>query len=200
METPKRAEYARSAQMAAVLRAGFLYSEKRARDCVFTALEMTLPNSSEPTLATLTRSTLQAARLEAARIRYELLNSEIVTRAVFNAMIRAGVLLGPGGHPIALGIGSYAARVAALRPSFRDETECFLLEYLIQTLGDVGTRDHLALAHVLFRQFDIAIPMADLEDRVVTLLDSMSDRIELHGGRTYAIRKERVCVETVGST
>jgi hypothetical protein len=187
--------------MAAVLRAGFLYSEKRARDCVFTALERTLANASEPpTLATLTRSTLQEARLEATRIRYDLVNSEIVTRAVFNAMTRAGVLLGTDGHPLVLSVRSYAARVASLKRSFRDDTECFLLEYLIQTLGDVGTRDHLALAHVLFRQFDIAIPMADLEDRVVTLLDTMSDRLELRGGRTYAIRQERVCVEAVGST
>ena len=201
METPRRAEYGRSAQMAAVLREDFLYSEKRARDCVFAAAEKTLSNAKEPpTLATLIRSTLLAARLEAARIRYDLLNSEIVTRAVFNAMVRAGVLLGAGGQPIAMGIGSHAARVSLLRHSFRDDTERFLLEYLIRTLGDVGTRDHLALAHALFRQFDIAVPMTDLEDRVVTLLDTMSDRIELRGGRTYAMRLERAWIETVGST
>jgi hypothetical protein len=201
MEIPTRPEYARSAKMAAALRENFLYSEKRARDCVFVAVESTLRNSkSEPTLATLTRGSLHAARIHATRIHYDLLNSEIVTRTVFNAMLRAGVLLGPGRQPISAGLRAYAARVSALTPAFRDDTESFLIEYLIGALGDIGPSDHLALAHVLFRHFDATIPMADLEDRLVTLLGAMSDRIELCGNGTYAIRPKCTLMEAVGST
>jgi len=201
METPYRAEYARSAQMAAALRESFLYSEKRARDCVFVAVEATLRNSkSEPTLATLTRASLHAARIYATSIHYDLLNSEIVTRAVFNAMLRAGVLLGSDGQPIAAGLRAYATRVSALTPAFRDDTESFLIEYLIGALGDIGPSDHLALAHVLFRHFDAAVPMADLEDRLVTLLGAMSDRIDLCDNGTYAIRPKCTLIEAVGST
>jgi hypothetical protein len=201
METPARPEYARSAQMAAALRQSFLYSEKRARDCVFAAVESTLRNSkSEPTLATLTRDSLQAARIYAKSIHYNLLNSEIVTRAVFNAMLRAGVLLGLDRQPLSVGLRAYAARVSALTPAFRDETESFLIEFLIGALGDIGSRDHLALAHVLFRQFDATIPMADLEDRLVALLGTMSDRIELRDNGTYAIRPGCTLIEAVGFT
>jgi hypothetical protein len=187
-----KSEYARSAQMASVLRTSFLYSEKRARDCVFAATETVLVTAAPPpTLATLIRSTLQAARDHARLIQYELLNSETVTRAVFNAMLRADVLLSVEGKSIRVDLRAYATRVRSLAPDFRTQTEAFLLEFLIGSLGDVGTRDHLALAHVLFRQFDPNVPVTDLEDRLVTLLAAMDDRIQLSHSGLYSLRAKR---------
>lgn len=187
-----KTEYARSAQMASVLRGAFLYSEKRARDCVFAAAETVLMTAAPaPTLATLIRSTLQAARDRARLIQYDLLNSETVTRAVFNAMLRADVLLSVDGNSIRVDLRAYAARVRSLAPDFRTQTEAFLLEFLIGTLGDIGTRDHLALAHVLFRQFDPNVPMTDLEDRLVILLAAMDDRIQLSHAGLYSLRAKR---------
>jgi hypothetical protein len=58
---------------------------------------------------------------------------------------------------------------------------------LIDRLRDVSTRDHTALAHALFRQFDRGVPLDDLEDRVVILLAQLADRVELDGD-VYAIR------------
>jgi hypothetical protein len=58
---------------------------------------------------------------------------------------------------------------------------------LIERLGDVGTRDHMALAHALFRQFDRGVPMEDLEDRVVILLAQLAQHVELAGER-YSVR------------
>jgi hypothetical protein len=182
-------EYARSAQMASALRTAFLYSEKRARDCIFAAAETVLVNAAQaPTLAMLIRSTLQAARDRARLIQYDLLNSETVTRAVFNAMLRADVLLALDGNSIRVDLRAYATRVRSLAPDFRTQTEAFLLEFLIGTLGNIGIRDHLALAHVLFRQFDQNVPMTDLEDRLVTLLAAMDDRIELSNSGFYSLR------------
>jgi hypothetical protein len=187
-----KSEYARSAQMASALRTAFLYSEKRARDCVFAATESVLMTASPaPTLAMLIRSTLQAARDHARLIQYDLLNSETVTRAVFNAMLRAEVLLALDGSSIRVDLRAYATRVRSLAPDFRTQTEAFLLEFLIGTLGDVGTRDHLALAHVLFRQFDPNVPMTDLEERLVTLLAAMEDRIDLSHSGLYRLRAKR---------
>ena len=183
-----KSEYARSAQLASVLRTAFLYSEKRARDCVFAAAETVLMTAAPPpTLATLIRSTLQAARDRASLIQYELLNSETVTRAVFNAMLRADVLLDLEGSPILMDLRAYATRVRSLAPDFRIQTEAFLLEFLIGTLGNIGTRDHLALAHVLFRQFDPNVPVTDLEDQLVTLLAAMDERIELSPSGLYSV-------------
>lgn len=187
--------------MAAVLRGAFLYSEKRARDCVFVAAETALADlDTAPTLATLIRSTLQAARAHAALIQYELLNSETVTRAVFNAMLQADVLLGTDGHSIRVDLRAYAARVSSLAPDFRNETESFLLEFLIGSLGDVTARDHLALAHVLFRQFDPNVPVTELEDRLVTLLAGLNDRVELSRSGMYVVRHRRPSLTTAGST
>jgi len=50
----------------------------------------------------------------------------------------------------------------------------------------VTVRDHRALAHVLFRQFDPEVPIGDLEDRVVILLARLADRVELQGDRYVA--------------
>jgi len=183
-----KSEYARSAQMASVLRTAFLYSEKRARDCVFTAAETVLMTGAPPpTLAALIRSALQAARDRATLIHYQLLNSETVTRAVFNAMLRAEVLLDLEGNPIRMDLRAYATRVRSLAPDFRIQTEAFLLEFLIGTLGNIGTRDHIALAHALFRQFDPNVPVTDLEDQLVTLLAAMEDRIELSPSGLYSV-------------
>lgn len=186
-----KSEYARSAQMASALRTAFLYSEKRARDCVFAATETVLMTATAPTLATLIRSTLQAARDRAKLIQYDLLNSETVTRAVFNAMLRADVLLGADGNSIRADLRAYATRVKSLAPDFRIQTEAFLLEFLIGTLGDIGTRDHIALAHVLFRQFDPNVPVTDLEDRLVILLAAMDDRIQVSHSGLYSLRAKR---------
>ena len=187
-----KSEYARSAQMAPALRTAFLYSEKRARDCVFAGAETVLVNAAQaPTLALLIRSTLQSARDHARLIQYDLLNSETVTRAVFNAMLRADVLLALDGNPIRVDLRTYATRVRSLAPDFRTQTEAFLLEFLIGTLGNIGTRDHLALAHALFRQFDQNVPMTDLEDRLVTLLAAMDNRIELSHSGLYSLRAKR---------
>jgi hypothetical protein len=183
-----KSEYARSAQMASALRTAFLYSEKRARDCVFAATETVLMTAAPaPTLAALIRLTLQAARDRARLIQYDLLNSETVTRAVFNAMLRADVLLDLDGNSIRVDLRAYATRVRSLAPDYRIQTEAFLLEFLIGALGDIGTRDHLALAHVLFRQFDPNVPMTDLEDRLVTLLAAMDDRLELSHSGLYSV-------------
>ena len=87
---------------------------------------------------------------------------------MINAMLAAGVLLTDNGTRIPTGIAALGTAIAGLNEGYQDRTEAYLLEFLIRNLGDVSTRDHRALAHALFRQFDRNIPMEDLEDRVVS--------------------------------
>jgi hypothetical protein len=87
------------------------------------------------------------------------------------------------------GVEALATPAASLRDGYRDLTESFLLEFLIGRLGDVTVRDHTALAHALFRQFDRNVSMEDQEDRVAILLATLSHRIELRG-QTYTLRGE----------
>jgi hypothetical protein len=114
-------------------------------------------------------------------------------------MIGAEVLLTPDGRPIRSDITAQATPVAVVRDEFEDLTEAFLLERLIQRL-DVTTRDHRALAHVLFRQFDRSVPLADLEDRVVMLLARLADRVELQGDRYVARARPDPDLNTVLAT
>jgi hypothetical protein len=116
-------------------------------------------------------------------------NWEIASRAVVNAMLGAGVLVTGNGAAVRPDITAQATRIAGLKKGFQDLTEAFLLELLIRKLGDVSTRDHKALAHALFRQFDARVPIADLEDRVALLLAMLSGRVTLWEDGTYAIRK-----------
>lgn len=181
--------FARSREMAACLRSELLYSEKRARDTLFLVIEEILADrerSGEQRIVS------QVAREAAARAQAQMppgadpVRWDVASKTVIKAMIGAGALLRPDGRPVPAGITAQATPVAGLRNGFRDLTEAFLLEVLIERLGDVSVRDHRALAHVLFRQFDPEIPVGDLEDRVVVLLARLAGRVELQGDRYVA--------------
>lgn len=174
------------------LRREFLYSDKRARDVLFVAIEEVLSCSTgEPLIVSrLARDATGHARHHAHGAGFAFANWDTTGKAVINAMLNAGVLLSPEGTSIPFGIAAQAAAVTALRPNYQDLTEAFLLEFLIRRLGDVTTRDHTALAHALFRQFDETVPIGDLEDRVVILVASLADRVELRGD-AHSARKLR---------
>ena len=183
--------FVRSRQMGDCLRRELLYSEKRPRDVLFRAIEAILTEQTQTSglriLSRLTRDAASHARSEARRAAFEFHHWDTASKAVVKAMLFAGVLLGPDGDPILPGIAAQATPVVRLRDQYQNLTEAFLLETLIQRLGDVTTRDHRALAHALFRQFDRDVPIEDMEDRVVILLAQLADRVELRGD-TYVAR------------
>jgi hypothetical protein len=175
------------------LRESFVYSEKRARDLLFAAIEETLEESiaggAPPILSRLTREAAQRAGEAARQNGFEFSNWEIASRAVTHALLGAGVLVAGNGAAVRPDITAQATCIAGLKKGFRDITEAYLVELLIRKLGDVSTRDHRAMAHALFRQFDARVPMADLEDRVAVLLAMLSGRVTLREDGLYAMRK-----------
>jgi hypothetical protein len=177
--------------MADCLRRDLLYSEKRPRDALFRVIEAIVAEQAQTgetrILMRLTRDAASRARQQAHRAGFEFHHWDTASKAVVKAMLSAGVLLDAEGTPIPLGITAQATPVAGLREKYQDVTEAFLLEALIQRLGDVTTRDHKALAHALFRQFDRDVPIEDMEDRVVILLAQLADRVELRED-TYVAR------------
>ncbi len=183
MKYPVR--FSRSSQMVHCLRSAHLYSEKRARDLFFTAIEGVVaePSSAALIVARVTRQATARARLDAEHAGFDFTNWTMAGRAVINALLHSGSLLDPEGCPIAPGVAANAAVVRRLSGDFRDRSEAFLLEFLLRRLGDVTLRDHTPLAHALFRQFDPSIPMHDFEDRVAILAARLADRIELDGDR-----------------
>ncbi|HXD19463.1 MAG TPA: hypothetical protein VN654_20765 [Vicinamibacterales bacterium] len=169
--------------MADCLRSDLLYSEKRPRDLLFRVIEeIVAEHSRDPViLSRLTREAASRARREAQGTAFAFGHWETASKAVVKAMLGAGVLLSADGSAIVPGITAQATPVAGLSDSYVDITEAFLMEVLIRRLGDVTTRDHTALAHALFRQFDPGVPLEELEDRVVILVAQLADRVELRG-------------------
>jgi len=174
------------------LRESFLYSEKRARDILFGAIEILLGTTRESPqiLCRLTREAAIRANQNAQAVGYEFSNWDAAANAVIRAMLNAGVLLTYDGSPVPVGIAAQATTVVGLKEGYRDLTEGYLVEFLIRKLGDVTTRDHRAVAHALFRQFDPTISMDHFEDRVAMLTATLADRIVLNEVGAYTVRNE----------
>jgi len=174
------------------LRRELLYSEKRPRDILFRAIDHIVAEGAErgepKIVSRVTREAAARARQEAEESGFVFGPWDQTSRAVVKAMLSAGVLLNGGGAPIPADITAQATPVAALRDGYVNLTEEFLLRFLIERLGDVTTRDHTALAHALFRQFDRGVPLDDLEDRVVILLAQLAGQVELTGD-VYSARQ-----------
>jgi hypothetical protein len=194
-EERRNPKFSRSRQMGDCLRRELLYSEKRPRDILFRVIEQLVAEASNDQtdpkiLSKLTRDAAARARQQAEESGFEFGQWENASKAVVKAMLSAGVLLTSDGEPIAPGITAQATPLAALKDGYRDITEAFFLRVLIERLENVTTRDHTALAHALFRQFDRAVPLEDLEDRVVILLAQLADEVELVD-EVYSIRSPR---------
>ena len=189
MSRPVTRKFTRSGRMMDCLRHELLYSEKRPRDFIFAATEQLLwERGGAPMIVSrLMRDATARARELATAAGLEFANWGTTGKAVVRAMLAAGALVTPEGEVVLPGVEALATLVASVREGYRDLTESFLLEFLIRRLGDVTMRDHTALAHALFRQFDPSISMEDQEDRVAILLAGLSDRVELCG-QTYTPR------------
>jgi hypothetical protein len=175
------------------LRGHFIYSEKRARDFLFGAVETLLGTAREPLiLSRLIRSASVRAQEVAGASGFEFSNWDAAGKAVIMAMLNAEVLLTRDGSPVPIGIAAQATPVTGLKPGYQDLTEAYLVEFLIRKLGDVTTRDHRALAHALFRQFDPSISMDYFEDRVAMLMATLADRVSLNEVGAYSVQPCRV--------
>ena len=179
--------FARSGQMIDSLRKEWLYSEKRPRDLLFTAIERLIGERPPLMVSQLGREAALLARQLSTEAGFEFENWDAAARAVMKTLLMARALRTPDDRVIEFNIAAHAALVGGLRDDYRDATEAFLLQFLIGRLGDITTRDHTALAHALFRQFDARVPVEDLEDRVVILLARLADRVVLSGD-TYELR------------
>ena len=172
-------KFARSGQMVDILRKEWIYSEKRPRDVLFNAIEQVLATRPPMMVSQLAREAARLARQLSSESGFEFENWDAVSKAVVKMLLMARALETPEGDVITFDIAAQASLVGALREDYRDLSEAFLLEFLIRRLGDVTTKDHTALAHALFRQFDVRIRLEDLEDRVVVLLARLAERVVL---------------------
>ena len=188
MRPPGQPRSSRSRQMIQLLRQEFVYAEKRVRDILFEEIDAALGASdSPPIVSKLARDAASRGRARSQEAGFEFQNWDTASKATINAMLGARALLTLDGRPIPLTVAAQATPVAGLVPGFRDVTESHLLELLIGKLGDITARDHVALAHALFRQFDKSVAMEDMEDRVAHLLAGLAGRVTVTRGGAYCV-------------
>ena len=165
--------------MVDMLRKEWIYSEKRPRDVLFNAIEQVIATRPPMMVSQLAREAARLARQLSLESGFEFENWDAVSKAVVKMLLMARGLETPEGDVIPFDIAAQASLVGALREDYRDLSEAFLLEFLIRRLGDVTTKDHTALAHALFRQFDVRVRLEDLEDRVIVLLARLAEKVVL---------------------
>src|SRR5262249_35608704 len=122
----------RSGEMVNCLRESFLYSEKRARDILFRAIEGILTNASVRgvtlILSKLTREAAGRAQRDAQETDFTFSNWDTASKALLNAMLGARVLLTENGVEVSAGIGAQATPITGLKKDYQDLTEAYLLE------------------------------------------------------------------------
>lgn len=171
--------------MVQCLREGYLYSEKRARDFLFDAFARCLRDHGPLALIGLTRLATRAATHQASEAGFPYGNWTVAGRTVANAMLRARAFVTVAGATLEPGLAAQAEPIHSLHPDFRDRTEAYLLSYLAERMGDLTDRDHVALAHALFRQFDARVSMEAYEERVVALLGSLGGTLAVDPAGRY---------------
>ena len=100
-------------------------------------------------LWSLTREAAKAARHDAEVMRFEFSNWDITSEAVISAMLGALVFITHDGSPVPLGVAAQVTQIAGLKSDYQN----------FGKLGGVTSRDHKALVHALFRQFDTSVSM-----------------------------------------
>jgi len=123
-----------------------------ARRPIYDAIEAIINAKGGVTLADLKRAVMRQAREAACGKGFDLQPNHFYAAndSAFRVALRVGVLRADGGRSIGDEDVSYVVQVTGIDPDFRDRCDMFILECIINELGDV-TDDHcLSLAHLMY--------------------------------------------------
>jgi hypothetical protein len=113
-------------------------------------------------------------------------------RCIRRLMLWAGVLIGEEEEPIADKIGSNSRRLVKLAPDFRRKCEAYLMEHIIEKLGDIKYDDDpYYLGLTLFRRGkERAVAPEELKDKADVILVYLEEngRIEMDTDRVVRIK------------
>jgi len=128
-----------------------VYAEWRARRAIYDAIEAVAKN--EVTLADLKRTVMRQAREAAASKGFDLKPNHFFAAndSVFRVALGVGVLRTDGGvRSISDRDVPYVVQVMGIDSDFRDRCDLFILESVINALGDVTDDQSLSLAHLMY--------------------------------------------------
>jgi len=128
-----------------------VYAEWRARKAIYDAMEAITRAKDEITLADLKRAVLRQAREGAADKGFDLQPNHFFAAndSVFRVALSVGVFRADG-RSIRDQDVAYVVQVTGIDPDFRDRCDLFILETVINELGDVTDEHCLSLAHLMY--------------------------------------------------
>lgn len=129
-----------------------VYAEWRARREIYDAIEAVANANTEVTLADLKRVVMRQAREGAVARGFDLQPNHFFAAndSVFRVALNVGVFRTDGGRHIGDQDVAYVVLVSGVDPDFRDRCDLFILECIINELGDVTDEHCLSLAHLMY--------------------------------------------------
>ena len=162
-----------------------VYAEWRARKVIYDAIEAAVAKE-ELTLSDLKRTAMRRAREAAVSGGFDLQPNHFfaATDSVFRVALRTGALRAAGGRPIDDQDVPYVVQVVSVAGDFRDHCDLFILESIINELGDVADDQCLSLAHLMYGEGvgenDGGASLDSLEEKFSNLMKMFGSRL----GRT----------------
>jgi hypothetical protein len=169
-------EFPRSRAMRASLQRARIFNEKPIRDLLFEVIK-----------GIVARQPLQLSKLQRQLADQSFPNGGFKDKAKWDAqvfffcrlLLLSGCLYGPDGMVISRGPAANGTEVTTISPTLEDTAEGYLVEYIIQKLRNVTEFEHCPLALAVFRQFDSAVELGTLKDRVQFLIGKFADKLTL---------------------
>jgi len=175
-----------------------VYAEWRARRAIYDAIEVTDGVKNDMTLDDFRRTTMRQARDAAASGGFDLKPNYFFAAndSVFRVALKVGVLRTDGGRSISSSDVPYVVKVTEIDPDFRDRCDLFILESIINELGDVTDDQSLSLAHLMYGEGigeeQGGASLESLEEKFSNLMKRFGPRIGRSPDGYYRVTAEGV--------
>lgn len=158
-----------------------VYAEWRARKAIYNAIAAVTNAKKGITLADLKREVMRQAREGAAGAGFDLQPNHFFAAndSVFRVALSVGIFR-TDGRPIGDLDVSYVVPVTGIAPDFRDRCDLFILESVINELGDVTDEHCLSLAHLMYGE---GVGEADGGASLDVLEEKFGNLMKLFGSR-----------------
>jgi hypothetical protein len=172
-----------------------VYAEWRARRAIYDAMEAAANAKEKVTLADLKRDVMRRAREGAAGKGFDLQPNHFFAAndSVFRVALSVGVFR-TDGRSIGDQDVSYVVQVTGIDPDFRDRCDLFILESVINELGDVTDEHCLSLAHLMYGEgageADGGASLDVLEEKFGNLMKLFGARLGRNQAGFYRVTPE----------
>jgi len=174
-----------------------VYAEWRARRAIYDAIEAIINAESGITFADLKRTVMRQAREAAASKGFDLKPYHFFAAndSVFRVALDVGVLRTDGGvRSISDRDVPYVVQVTGFEPDFRERCDLFILESIINALGDVTDDQGLALAHLMYGEGigeeEGGVSLESLEEKFSNLMKCFGPRLVRNPDGYYRVSPE----------